>query len=490
MGKRRESLEAVQQSVVRIKDAQGQTWGTGFFINREGHLLTCAHVVQDAGGWKNVRILDQPVSCLYEGDPERDDFCLLQVEDIQVIPAELRKDFDIGDEFLSFGFSNDDFYGAPIRGELTAFARCGKLGDQKLIRLETFSDAQRIEGGQSGAPILIYKYGKYKAVGLVVASEDLQGGLAIPFSHISKEVSQAVKQREKRRIHLAASVVMTGISLSVAIGTTYSLLNNSCSSESIENYRNSINEAFSGERYESALNISEELINKCKNANEPYLYKGASLMYLNRFEDAIAAFKESLEKEPNLKATFNLGVAYGRAGQFEDAIATLESLLQDPEVTTSSSINRNDIYFTIGLYNQKIARSEFEKTSKLWNLTKMISHLEKAEQMYNTVIRETGVSCQLDAAGSCYSTQRSKSADNLTAVYAVLYSISKNDIYLEQATKSIETAFEARSQEERTEDFQLYMTGEYNDVLTEIKLIRESSQFASIIQQLQVKYKM
>lgn len=53
---------------------KGTTWGTEFLIRCEGHLLTCAHVVKAAGGWKNVRILDQPVNRLYEGDPERDDF--------------------------------------------------------------------------------------------------------------------------------------------------------------------------------------------------------------------------------------------------------------------------------------------------------------------------------------------------------------------------------------------------------------------------------
>jgi tetratricopeptide (TPR) repeat protein len=489
MGKRRESFEAVQQSVVRVKDAKGTTWGTGFFISREGCLLTCAHVVQNAGGWENVRILDQPVKCLYAGDPKRDDVCLLQVEDRQVTPIELGKDFDIGEEFLSFGFSNDDFYGAPIRGELTAFARCGKLGDQKLIRLETFSDAQRIEGGQSGAPVLVYKRGKYRAIGLIAASEDLQGGLAIPSFHISKRALQAVSLRKKRVSYLAATVVMAGISLTI-LGISYSALENSCSSELINKYRNLVNEAFSGERYESALNISEELISKCTNASEPYLYKGASLMYLNRYEDAIAAFKASLSKSPNFKATFNLGIAYGRVEQFENGINTLETLLQAPEITTSSSISRNDIFFHIGLFNQQIARSEFRKTSKLWNSTKILSHLEKAARLYNAVIRETGASCRVDNAGSCYSTQRSKSADNLTAVYSVLYSISKNKIYLDQASKSIEIAFEARSQDERIEDFKLYMTGEHNDVLAEIKLIRTSSQFSSVMQQVKVRYKM
>lgn len=493
MGKRRESFEAVQRSVIGVKDASGQTWGTGFFISREGHLLTCAHVVEDAGGWKNVRISDQPVNCLYAGDPERDDFCLLQVEDVQVTPVELGKDFDPGDEFLSFGFSNDDFYGAPIRGEITAFARCGKLGDQKLIRLETFSDAQRIEGGQSGAPVLVYKRGKYKAVGLMVASEDLNGGLAIPSSSALERIASLIRtKKSKKAIFYAVTGSSFASAVVLAIFTTQSYLSfsNTCSSNSVSKYRSSINEAISGERYESALTIAEDLINKCKNESEAYNYKGAVLMYLNRYEDAIEAFKKSSEKKPNLKASFNLGVAYGRARNFENAIETLKPLLQDSSLATSSLISKNDIYERIGLYNQEIARLEFRKTSKLWNSSKMIFHLQEAEEMYNIVIRETGTSCRLDDAGTCYSKQRRGVADNLAAIYAVLYSLSKNEIYLDKAAKSIEVAFEARSQQERLEDFKLYKFGESNEVLAEIKLIRSSPKFTSVMQELKTKYKL
>jgi tetratricopeptide (TPR) repeat protein len=440
MGKRRESFEAVQKSVARVKGTNGQTWGTGFFISREGHLLTCAHVVQDAGGWKNVRILDQPVNCLYEGDPERDDFCLLQVEDIQVTPVELGKDFDPADEFLSFGFSNNDFYGAPIRGEITAFVRCGKLGDQKLIRLETFSDAQRIEGGQSGAPVLVFQKGKYRVVGIIVASEDLNGGLAIPSSVISKRISKLMELDTYKKISsylVVSSIATIALFLAFFMGQSYFSSSKTCSSDAVSKYRGSIKEAISGERYGVALNISEDLISKCEDESEAYIYKGAALMHLNRFEDAILAFKESLEKKPSLKASFNLGVAYSRAGNPEKAITTLEPLLQDPGLTNSSLISKNDIYYNLGLNNQKAARQEFRKSNKLWNLSKMVHHLEKAEEMYAIVIRETKTTCQLDDSGNCYSKQRRQTADNLTAIYAVLYSLSKNETYLDKAISSM-----------------------------------------------------
>ena len=56
------SWDLVKECTVAISSTDGNVWGTGFFISSEGHLLTCAHVVEDAGGYEIIRIDGQAVS--------------------------------------------------------------------------------------------------------------------------------------------------------------------------------------------------------------------------------------------------------------------------------------------------------------------------------------------------------------------------------------------------------------------------------------------
>jgi nitroreductase/FMN reductase [NAD(P)H] len=67
------SWELVKTCTVVIASSEdGRIWGTGFFISPDGHLLTCAHVVEDAGGWEQVRVNGQPVRLVYLGDEEKE----------------------------------------------------------------------------------------------------------------------------------------------------------------------------------------------------------------------------------------------------------------------------------------------------------------------------------------------------------------------------------------------------------------------------------
>jgi hypothetical protein len=82
----------------------GRIWGTGFFISPDGHLLTCAHVVEDAGGWEQVRVNGQPVGLVYLGRSTQDDFAILQVSDYQGQAVSLSLTFEPMNRFLSIGY--------------------------------------------------------------------------------------------------------------------------------------------------------------------------------------------------------------------------------------------------------------------------------------------------------------------------------------------------------------------------------------------------
>ncbi|MBD2186181.1 serine protease [Planktothrix sp. FACHB-1355] len=349
MGKRLESFEAVQKSTVRVKDTAGKTWGTGFFVTNEGHLLTCAHVVEDAGGWKNVRVLDRPVTCIYEGDSESNDFSVLLVEDIPLSPAPLQADFEPGDEFLSPGFSNDDFYGAPIRGEITAFARCGKLGNQKLIRLETFSDAQRIEGGQSGAPIFVYKKGNYRAVGIIVASEDLNGGLAISISTVLKSgaLAEALKVGNKitlRQLTIPTLIaLMGGVSFLSVFGLKQTLENfDKCSRGRINSANNIISDEIASGNYESALFQVNKIINDCPNKDSLLITKGRIYLEKSQYTDAILLFQDALKIQETVEARYNLGLALAKSDDCAKALEEFKKIENDLKL-------KINIYYSMGV---------------------------------------------------------------------------------------------------------------------------------------------
>ncbi|MEP0858307.1 serine protease [Trichocoleus sp. DQ-U1] len=491
MGKRRESFEAVQKSVARVKDTNGQTWGTGFFISREAHLLTCAHVVEDAGGWKNVRILDQPVNCLYEGDPERDDICLLQVEDIQVIPVELGKDFEPGDEFLSFGFSNDDFYGAPIRGEITPFARCGKLGDQKLIRLETFSDAQRIEGGQSGAPVLLYKQGKYRAIGLIVASEDLQGGLAIPTNTILRETAKLNIFKEHRKQYL--KYVLGGISVAASslliLSFQVSTITGKCSAEVRTQYKREIDEAVRLRLTRKALKIASNQISECRNDYQGYINTGSMLIRIgNSDEEAIKMYEKSLEKGSGVEGRYALSLAYNHLKQYEEALQNLKLAFEDSSRDQAQNITEDVFYYNFGYFHQKLAETELDKTPNLRDRKQVEFHLQKSAEAYSKAINMTKNVRDIDETGAYYSERTADAAENLTAVYVMQYELSgKNSIFLAKALETMKIDFKAKQPHKRAEYMQLVLSG--NDY-SYLEPIRQSKEFKELVNFLNKEYKL
>ncbi|MBR8837570.1 MAG: trypsin-like peptidase domain-containing protein [Stigonema ocellatum SAG 48.90 = DSM 106950] len=73
------SWDLVKACTVAIATPEGEIRGTGFFISPQGHLLTCAHVIEDTGGWKQVRVDGQGVDLVYLGDRTCDDFAILQL---------------------------------------------------------------------------------------------------------------------------------------------------------------------------------------------------------------------------------------------------------------------------------------------------------------------------------------------------------------------------------------------------------------------------
>ena len=148
------SWDLVKECTVAITSADGNVWGTGFFISSEGHLLTCAHVVEDAGGYEIIRINGQAVSLVYLGNSRQDDFAVLQLSDYQGNCVPLSVDFQPMNRFLSIGFGRADFpRGGSIDGTITDVNSQADFGNLQMLRLRVKANSQQILGGYSGSPV-------------------------------------------------------------------------------------------------------------------------------------------------------------------------------------------------------------------------------------------------------------------------------------------------------------------------------------------------
>jgi serine/threonine-protein kinase len=183
------SWELVKTCTVAIASSDdGRIWGTGFFISPDGHLLTCAHVVEDAGGWEQVRVNGQPVQLVYLGDRTQDDFAILQVSDYQGQAVSLSLTFEPMNRFLSIGYGRPDFpEGASIDGTITDLNPQANFGNLPMLRLRIKADAQRVQGGYSGSPV--FDAESQRVIGLIAAFDYTEGALAVPLATVLQKWS-------------------------------------------------------------------------------------------------------------------------------------------------------------------------------------------------------------------------------------------------------------------------------------------------------------
>jgi S1-C subfamily serine protease len=119
------------EAVVLIRSREGKVTGTGFAIHQEGNrtwILTCAHVVEDAGGaeilikfGEEERTAELVEGCC--GSSKTIDLAVLQVDTLALPILSLRLDGKTGEDFQIPGF-------AELDGKYAAEPVKGRLGDQ------------------------------------------------------------------------------------------------------------------------------------------------------------------------------------------------------------------------------------------------------------------------------------------------------------------------------------------------------------------------
>jgi hypothetical protein len=90
---------------------------------------------------------------------------------------------------LSLGFGRESFSnGATIEGSITDCNPCREFSNSLMLRLSAPIDAQRIQGGYSGAPVFNQTTGQI--IGIIAAADQDQGGLAVPLSTVLEKCPQ------------------------------------------------------------------------------------------------------------------------------------------------------------------------------------------------------------------------------------------------------------------------------------------------------------
>ncbi|MBG1260875.1 trypsin-like peptidase domain-containing protein [Nostoc commune] len=182
------SWDLVRACTVAIATPEGNIQGTGFFISTQGHLLTCAHVVESAGGWEKVRVNGQRVELVYLGDRTCDDFAILQLPGYQGASVPLAFNFQPMDRFLSIGYGRTDFpQGASIDGTSTDMNPQSEFSNLPMLRLRVKANSQQVQGGYSGSPV--FDAETQRVVGIIAAYDNTEGALALPLVTVRQKWS-------------------------------------------------------------------------------------------------------------------------------------------------------------------------------------------------------------------------------------------------------------------------------------------------------------
>ncbi len=153
-------------AVVLIESIEGKVTGTGFAIHHEGEktwILTCAHVVEDAGGADNIRIKfgeEGRDAKLVEGccgSGQKIDLAVLQVDKLVLPVLSLRPDGRTGEDFQIPGFAELDrkYAAEPVKGKLGDQFPLETTGGPRITawQLRVTGDIPLLEG-YSGSPVV------------------------------------------------------------------------------------------------------------------------------------------------------------------------------------------------------------------------------------------------------------------------------------------------------------------------------------------------
>jgi Flp pilus assembly protein TadD len=297
--------------------------GSGFFVNREGDVITNYHVLKGAGR-AEVRMSDgsvYPVNKIVAEDEQGD---LIRVStnipQILVRPLPIRSSFpEVGEHIIVMG-TPLGLEKTVSDGIVSAVRDIPEFG--KVIQVTA-----PISQGSSGSPVVSMNG---EVIGVVsfflMPGQNLN--FAIPGDRIAKltpgdgkTLSEREGVREEERLAVAEKFYSAGRGFLLA------------------------------KDYERALLFFVEAVRRNPSFAEAFFQIGYCLGKLGRYSDAIGPYLEAVRIKPNDFDTYNnLCIAYGMVRRYDEAMKACGEAIRINEDLSEAYNNLGWIYHKIGRY--------------------------------------------------------------------------------------------------------------------------------------------
>ncbi len=188
---------------IKIKSAQGSGTGSGFVIDRQGHILTNNHVVAAAGDTGTITVElnnGKTLPATVVGKDASYDLAVLKVDTLDLVPLEFGRSVDVvvGDGVIAVGapLGLDATVTSGIVSALNRPVTPGDGSDQSFINAIQTDAA--INPGNSGGPLLDMNgrvIGVNSAIARVPGSDAGTGGnIGVGFSIPSDQAAKTAQQ--------------------------------------------------------------------------------------------------------------------------------------------------------------------------------------------------------------------------------------------------------------------------------------------------------
>lgn len=330
-------IKKIQPSVVFIVTYDEQEeflqFGSGFFINDNGGIITNYHVIQGAASAaiKTSEGNVYPIHSIIALDEQSDLVCLsVDIPQKDVYPLTLSEKYpDIGESVI--------VYGSPLGLENT-------VSNGIVSAIRSFSDSEGIiqitapiSPGSSGSPVLNMK-GEVIGVATMTFTEGQNLNFAIP----SNKVARLDTEREN-------------IEPDCDVSFNWNLATEKHSID--EEYYKEALCLIKNEEYEEAMSILERIVNTDSSSLKALVY--SQIGYCNdsmgNYKKAIEAYEQAINFNPDDATIYNnLGDAFEKLGLYDKAINAYKEAINIKPNYPLACNNLGQVYSELGLYDEAI----------------------------------------------------------------------------------------------------------------------------------------
>jgi len=315
-----------------ISDSNGKevATGTGFLISAEGKLITSYHVIEK--GPKAVAKAGNgglfPVEGVLASDP-KNDLAVLMItgKDLPFLKLSTSNKTEVGTRIAIIG-SPLGLEGSMSEGIVSA-VRDSTSGRQ-MIQVTA-----AISPGSSGSPVL-------DAKGLVIgiASSFLQGGQALNFAVPAEAAITLVARAENMPTTQPLDAAIAKDDYEAILGDSDYL---------------AARRAESALDYEQQLRYCQNLVRRYPDNYVAHQILGDAYVHLNLFEDAIAAYKQTVKWNPGKAEVWHkMGFAYFNIKKFDKAITAFMECLAIKADLSNAWFQIGSAYFQQKKYRDAI----------------------------------------------------------------------------------------------------------------------------------------